>query len=80
MNTRMASNGSEVAALQRHLYGAPPDVRKERSFLNPIHNPKPFIFPFLKIGLTRHGPCENGSVTEGKVQLIDYQGAVPVWP
>ena len=46
---------------------------EERPFLNPIHDPRPFVFPLLKIDLTRHGPCEERFADGGKVQPIDHR-------
>src|SRR5207247_9867476 len=39
---------------------------KERASLDPMSNPRPVAFPFLKLSLTRHGPCNDWCADRGK--------------
>src|SRR5213596_2225520 len=44
---------------------------KERPSLDPMSNPGPVAFPLLKLGLTRHGPCDEWFADCGKMHQID---------
>src|SRR5438094_6283396 len=44
---------------------------KERPSLDPMSNPWPVAFPLLKLGLTRHGPCDERFADRGKMHQID---------
>src|SRR5438093_6328946 len=44
---------------------------KEGPSLDPMRNPGPVAFPLLKLGLTRHGPCDEWFADRGKMHQID---------
>src|SRR5213082_1662904 len=56
------SSGSRKCLLRRE---------KERPSLDPMSNPGPVAFPLLKLGLTRHGPCDEWFADCGKMHQID---------
>jgi len=40
--------------------------------VDPMSNPWPVAFPLLKLGLTRHSPCDEWFADAGKMHVIDY--------
>src|SRR6266478_1020617 len=55
------------------IVGSTSRREKERPLLNPMSDPRLFVFAFLKIDLTRHGPCEEWFADRGQLQRIDYR-------
>src|SRR5213080_3631990 len=44
---------------------------KEGPSLDPMRNPGPVAFPLLKLGLTRHGPCDEWFADRRKMHQIN---------
>src|SRR5438094_285407 len=62
--------------LRRHCFpaavvNASSRREKERPSLDPMSNPWPVAFPLLKLGLTRHGPCDERFADRGKMHQVD---------
>ena len=66
MNTAMDSNGSGRHRFPTAIVGSASRREKERPFFDPMRDPGPFAFPFLKLGFTRNGPGEERFADGGK--------------
>src|SRR5437867_9581874 len=53
------------------IVGSASRREKERPLLDPMSDPRPFVFALLKLGLTRHGPGEERFADRRKVSHID---------